>query len=213
MPKLLRLVAVLIAALLLGACIDVTQYISKDKQGLINVYLKIGVAKSLMELVKSESSNFSDPFQGLSGLQAEDVFGGLPAGTKMTSEKIDNDFEYGIALSIAMDFQQQIKKGLLDPSHIISFVPIDRGTKVTIDLPSSEDAESDNLFTDSMLKSFKYRLIVAKSYMPKISRVIVSTKSFDYKPELISLSDIYLIEIPIGYLITPDEGSQIVLEK
>jgi hypothetical protein len=213
MSKLTRFVAVSIAALLVGGCLDVTQYISKDKRGLTNVYLKVAIAKSLMELAKSESSNFSDPFEDQSGLQAEDVFKGLPAGTQMTSEKIDNDFEQGFSMSIAMDFQQQITSGLIDPSQSIPFVPIDRGTKVTIDLPASGDAKSDNPLTDSMMKSFKYRLIIAKSFMPKISRVIVSTKNFDYKPELVSLSDIYLIEMPIGYLMTPDAGNQIVLEK
>ena len=213
MPRLMRSVSVAIAALLLGACLDVTQYISKDKQGLTNVYLKVGIAKSLMELAKLESSEFEDPFESLRGLQAEDVFKGLPAGTQMTTDKIDNDFEYGFSLSIALDFQAQIKKGLIDPSQINPFVPIDRGTKVTIDLPPPDGSESKNPVTDSMMKSFKYRLIVAKTYMPKISRVIVSTNSFDYKPELVSLSDIYLIEMPIGYLIASDEGSQIVLER
>jgi hypothetical protein len=63
------------------------------------------------------------------------------------------------------------------------------------------------------MAAFKYRLTIGKAFMKTISGVVVATKDFDYKPVAIEMPDMFLIEIPMVYLLNSQEDVQIVLYR
>ena len=72
-------------------------------------------------------------------------------------------------------------KEMMESGEELPFFPIEKGNQVIIPIPTDDTGTDMDSMTLAVLSAFKYRLSIGKSYLPKISRIIVSTPEIDYK--------------------------------
>jgi hypothetical protein len=168
------------------------------------VYLEVGISKGMIELAEEMGEDGENPFRGLD-LGEKELVENYPSGVQAKLDKIDNDFEVGFRINLIYDDVNVNMASIEKPGEDLSFLPIEGEKEVRIMFTSTEGAgdssSAGDPFASAILKSFKYRLTISRQFMSSLSKVVVLTKDFDYKPEFVSLADMYLIEIPIAYLI------------
>jgi hypothetical protein len=216
--RTLRLVIVLTAILTLGAgCIDITEHITRDARGMTCVYVKVGISKAMMEFAAGMADESQDPFEDMMDLNSEDLLDGIPEGVDVSFEKVDNEMETGFAVRMTYDGRKFALAGPLDADDETSFMPIEEDKAVRIVFSATDDVgtgeQAQNPMAEGFMAAFKYRLTIGKAFMRTISRVVVATKDFDYKPVPIEMPDLFLIEIPMAYLLNSQEDVQIVLYR
>lgn len=216
--RTLRLAIVLITILTLGAgCIDVTEHITKDARGMTWVFVKAGISKAMMELAAGMADESQGPFEEMMDLNAEDLLDDIPEGVDVSFEKVDNEMETGFAVRMTYDGRKFAGTRPIDAADEAAFLPIEDGETVRIVFSATDDAgtgdQEQNPMAEGFMTAFKYRLTIGKAFMKTLSRVVVATKEFDYTPVPIEMPDMFLIEIPMAYLLNSQEDVQIVLYR
>jgi hypothetical protein len=216
--RTLRMAIVIIAIMSLGAgCIDVTEHITRDARGMTCVFVKVGISKAMMEFAAGMADESQDPFGEMMDLDANDFLDGIPEGVDVSFEKVDNEMETGFAVRMTYDGKKFSGAPPIDATDETALLPIEDDKTVRIVFSATDGAgtgdQEQNPMAEGIMAAFKYRLTIGKAFMKTISRVVVATKDFDYKPVAIEMPDMFLIEIPMVYLLNSREDVQIVLYR
>lgn len=117
--------------------------------------------------------------------------------------KINDQVNVGYLIDMNLNYKNKdILKAI--NAEDIDFIPKYTKKKMTIYVGSLQDDDSsqtDNEMAQLFLATSKYRLLISKSCMPSISKVILKTSKKSTEVSYLDLYDEYLIEIPITRLL------------
>jgi len=205
-------VVVLVAA---AGCLDICEHITRDSDGRVCVYIKVGLSKAMIDLAQDLNESASDPFEDVD-LGQDELVEGLPEGVDASVERIDNDIESGFAITATYPAAVSASLALTAGEGEAPFFPIESERSVRIRFPESEadreQPDEENPFEKGMMQSFKYRLTIGKAFMKTVSRVTVSTADGEREAAFVSLPDLYLVEIPIAVLLG-EGGADVTLHR
>ena len=122
-------------------------------------------------------------------------------GAKIT--KINDQVNAGYLIDMNLNYKDKNTLKAINTENI-DFIPKYEKKKMTIYVGSLKDDESsqtDNEMFQLFLASSKYRLLISKSCMPSISKVILKESKKSTEVSYLDLYDEYLIEIPITALL------------
>jgi hypothetical protein len=199
MKRVIRIALVLgIAAVAIGltGCLDVVQYISGNSSE-IEVYLRLTLQKSVFELANSmsdEPDDLDSMFEEEFDLNENEVLGELPPGVNARFERVNSDYEFGFVLSYTA------------PRELLASVPADEGAFVpritpqgmTIPLGEGGDDGGGDQFVDAFLGSAKYRLLISKRLVSRISAARLYAGPDSVPVTVIDLPDVWLLEFPVS---------------
>jgi hypothetical protein len=198
-------VAVVLAVMVLGGCLDVVQYVS-GSDGNVDVYLRLTLQKSVFELANSMGDDpqdldqmFEDEFQ----LNEDEVVGELPPGVKADFKRVNSDYEFGFELRYSAPREVLAEV----PDSDSAFVPrIDRRS-MTIPLgdAGNEGGGGGDEFANAFLGSSKYRLLVSKRFVSRISVARLYTGDDSIELPVTDLPDVWMIEFPTSEWINAEE--------
>jgi len=195
----------------LVSCIDIYQHISKEKNGNINIYLKASLSKAMLAMAELDSES-QDICEDLFDTKEMEYFSELPEEIKINLQRIESDYECGLSFEMSLDTRSELVQEMI-LSDEMPFLPRITNEKLIIEFPSSDESYT---FGQEMgiafLSAFKYRLTIGKTITPRITRAILSTDEIDYKLKIVSLPDIFTIEIPLSYLVYADTGSALIID-
>ncbi len=214
MARLRLLVALLCMVIILGGCIDIYEHIGKERNGNVNVYLKLTVSKALLKMAESESDSESDPFGEIFAEGNE--FTNEITNLKGTLAKVDTELETGLAMQLSLNVKApEIHTAL--QSGEAPFLPKFGNDRITLSFSgmsrNTDSSSEDSAMGLVLMSSYKYRLSISKSACSTISRVVYSTDEVDYKPQVIDLPDMFLIEVPLSYLMKTSKVSELVIYR
>ena len=206
-------IALLAMALLVG-CIDIYEHISKESNGNINIYVKAGMSKAMVQMAESASSDSgSGPSNWMDGIDQSMLSDEVKTVLNGKATAIDTESEKG--LSIQLSFRPgsaAVHAAIRNAEN--AFIPDIQQDKMTFDFSTSGSSESDqNPVSSEMLDAFKYRLTISKTVFATISKVVVTTPEIDYKPQVVSLPDMFFIEIPLSQLLNSSGSCQMIVYK
>ncbi|QUY17408.1 hypothetical protein GWP40_02675 [Treponema vincentii] len=122
-------------------------------------------------------------------------------GAKIT--KINDQVNVGYLIDINLNYKNKdILKAI--NAEDIDFIPKYAKKKMSIyvgSLQGDDSSQTDNEMFQLFLAASKYRLLVSKSCMPSISKVILKRSKKTTEVSYLDLYDEYLIEIPIMHLL------------
>jgi hypothetical protein len=213
MRKAMRIVS-LLSVLALFGCLDIYEHVSKEANGNINVYLKLTVAKSLLSIANSGSDTANaNPFDSITGPNGSEITKEITDVFKGTLTKVDTELETGMAMQLSLNMKSKDVQSYLQSDDVPLLPKIDDEKIVfSFSNPSSSSTE-DNQMGMALLSSYKFRLTISKSVCPRVSKVVLATDEFDYKPQIISLPDMFLIEIPLSYLMKSSQKTELIVYK
>ena len=205
MMKLNLLLLLLFAFAVLLGCIDITEHISLEPNNIMHVFLRLNLSKSLLSLASSDKNDYN-PCNDLLNSFKSDYEKSFPKEIEYNLANVEDEIDCSVLLNFKYDL---FTTNFLVAYHHIDFLPYESYGDLIIPISGVSNIEDYYL---SLVSKRKFRLSISKTYTSHISKVIVSTKSIDYKPEIIELSDLYILEIPMAYIITKT-GSKIVITK
>jgi hypothetical protein len=210
----LGIVLLVLSILCLAGCLDIYEHVSKEKNGNTNVYLKLTVAKALLEMAKSDSQKGdSDPFAEITGSGENEIYKEITDVLKGKLTRIDTELEAGMAVELSLNLKAKEVRAFLDSDDSPLIPRIDDEKIVFTFSTMNRSSSEDNQMGLALLSSYKYRLTISKSICPTISRVILSTDEFDFKPQIASLPDMFLVEVPLSYLFKASKTTQLIVYK
>jgi hypothetical protein len=187
-------------------CIDIYEHLGGDADGKVAVYLKVTVAKSLLD-------DSADPFASLFASGQNEL-----TGVAGTVSKIDTELETGLAVQLSLTKESiasfvQSKEAEGSSLWRMLFPTIDN-EKIVFSLSNPPGSGAyDNQMGLAMLSSYKYRLTVSRSICQSISKVVLSTEDLDYKAQFFALPDMFLIEVPLTYLVKPSKKTELIIYR
>ncbi|MCK4514918.1 MAG: hypothetical protein KAU31_06650 [Spirochaetaceae bacterium] len=187
--------AVLISAVLLSGCLDIVQYISGSASE-IDVYFRLTLQKSLFEMGNALGGAPQDldlMFEGFE-LNEEEVVAELPPGVAADFQPVNTDLEIGFEL------RYTVARAVLDSLSDTEAAFVPRVSKYGIRIPFSEgngSGESDE-FADAFLGSTKYRLMISKRLVSRISEARVLAGPESVSVSVTDLPDVWLLEFPLS---------------
>lgn len=197
--------------LTLTGCLDVVQYVSGGGSDEIEVYLRLTLQKSIFELAGSmggEAQDLDQMFEEQFDLDEEDVVAELPPGVAARYERVNTAHEFGFVLSYSAP--RSVLGSL--PESEGAFVPrvTQRGMVIPLG-PSGEsgDAGDGDQFADAFLGSSKYRLMVSKRLVSRVSQAWIHTGADSVSLTVIDLPDIWLIEFPVSLWFTAESDASV----
>jgi hypothetical protein len=200
------------AVVLLSGCFDIYEHISRDQNGLVDVYFRVSFSRSMMEMATSMSETPR-------AFSPDDLFGEQDAATSEILstfggkfERIDTSAELGAWTEFAIN--PKLKPHLdLMKARSSPLVPDISSNQIVITFNGAGENPDYQQTYDQILSSFKFRLTISKSVMPTVSRAVVSTAEIDFKPIVVSLPDEFLIDIPVSYLMQSTGKVEIVITR
>ena len=205
MKKILLYVCLFFCSLMLTSCIDVVQHITRKSDGTEKNIISITFSKAIFEMAKamqgdSFSPNDDDFFKELGGTDSLNS-----DGFSATRSKIDNEFSAGYLIDMDINYKDKaIKEKVLSnieaeglPVHVYD------KDKIVINLGflhNNATSKNDEM-GQAFLASAKYRLLLSKTCMPKLSKVVLKFRSGEMNMAYEDFYDEYLIEIPILLLV------------
>lgn len=193
MKKILPLLIILSISLI--GCFDIFSNISEDDTN-IYVFMNVVMPKSIIEISGSLSGEKID-YNDLFG--SDDLSKSMPKGTKIT--KIDTPLEVGYNIQITAN-----KRGVISTETALSVfgLPYKKGNTCYINLYSDvakSAMKKQNDITIATLASFKYTLVVSKTFINKITSASITNSKGTYKVSFYEMNDSYLIEVPLLYMV------------
>lgn len=179
-------------------CIDITQHITRQTDGTDRVTICVTIPKALIEKIAKIHDKPIDDEQ-LSDMQ--DEFG-VSDYDRFSAKKVivNNEASFGYLIMMNLDYTDEDTQQAVN-AGTSNFIPKYEKEKITISLTSSTTdlaaGYSDNEEISVFLSMCKYRLLVEKTSMPSLSKVVLKTKEKPIKIDYLDLYDQYLIEIPI----------------
>lgn len=187
----------------LTGCLDIVQHITRKSDGTDQNTISITVAKAMIETaaaIQGDSSvNYDDLF---AEFNASDIKEYEQFGAKIT--KINDQVNAGYLIDMNLNYKDKNTLKAINAEDI-DFIPRYTKKKMTIYIGSLQQ-EGDSLQTDNemvqlFLATSKYRLLISKSCMPSISKVILKESKKSTEVGYLDLYDEYMIDIPIAVLL------------
>lgn len=203
MKKITLLICIGLCCLSLTGCIDIVQHITRKSDGTDQNTISITVTKAVLEMLASmqgnPSVNYDDLFAEFNTSDMEEY---EQFGAKMT--KINDQVNAGYLIDMNINYKDKdILKAI--NAEDIDLIPKYGKKKMTIYVGSLQDddySKTDNEMLQLFLASSKYRLLISKTCMPSIKRVLLKTAKKSTEVGYLDLYDEYMIDIPIILLLT-----------
>ena len=191
-----------LCCLSLTGCIDIVQHITRKSDGTDQNTISLTIAKAMLEMATSMQGNSSVNYDELfTEFNASDMKEYEQFGAKIT--KINDQVNVGYLIDMNINYKDKdILKAI--NAEDIDFIPKYTKKKMTIYVGSLQDDDSSqtgNEMAQLFLATSKYRLLISKSCMPSISKVILKESKKSTEISYLDLYDEYLIEIPIMRLL------------
>ena len=191
-----------LCCLSLTGCIDILHHITRKSDGTDQNTISITIAKAMLEMASSMQGNSSVNYDELfTEFNTSDMEEYEQFGAKIT--KINDQVNAGYLIDMNLNYKDKNTLKAINTENI-DFIPKYEKKKMTIYVGSLKDDESsqtDNEMFQLFLASSKYRLLISKSCMPSISKVILKESKKSTEVSYLDLYDEYLIEIPITALL------------
>ena len=204
----------LLSILSLFGCLDIYEHVSKEANGNINCLLEADVAKSLLSMSNSGSDTAdANPFDSITGPNGSEITKEITDVLKGTLTKVDTELETGLAIQLSLNLKSKDVQSDLQSDDVPLLPKIDDKKIVfssqTLILHQQKTIKWGWLYFHPTI----FRLTISKSVCSSISKVILSTDELDYKPQIISLPDMYLIEVPLSYLMKSSQKTELIIYK
>ncbi|MGI5085362.1 hypothetical protein [Treponema putidum] len=214
MKKFSILVLVVILCLTCTGCIDIVQHITRLPDGSEQNTIKITVSKMIFALAagvsSSEDKNYEEFFNDKEIKKLIDSPKFNPFSAKISKINDLVDIGYLIDMNINYNDKNILKK--INSQDAIDFIPKYTGEKAIINLTSFSEKSNENPNKDeaamALLATGKYRLLISKSCIKNISKVVLKNDKEELDYTFLDLYDQFLIEIPITILFS----ERVVLE-
>ncbi len=213
MKKFSILVLVVILCLTCTGCIDIVQHITRLPDGSEQNTIKITVSKMIFALAagvsSSEDKNYEEFFNDKEIKKLIDSPKFNPFSAKISKINDPVDIGYLIDMNINYNDKNILKK--INSQDAIDFIPKYTGEKAIINLTSFSEKSNENPNKDeamALLATGKYRLLISKSCIKNISKVVLKNDKEKLDYNFLDLYDQFLIEIPIPILFS----ERVVLE-
>lgn len=202
MKKITLLICIGLCCLSLTGCIDIVQHITRKSDGTDQNTISITVTKAVLEMLASmqgnPSVNYDDLFAEFNTSDMEEY---EQFGAKMT--KISDQVNAGYLIDMNINYKDKdILKAL--NAEDIDLIPKYGKKKMTIYVGSLQDddySQIDNEMMELFVASSKYRLLISKTCMPSIKKVLLKTAKKSTEVGYLDLYDEYMIDIPIMLLL------------
>ncbi|AIN94604.1 hypothetical protein H0R90_04085 [Treponema putidum] len=213
MKKFSILVLVVILCLTCTGCIDIVQHITCLPDGSEQNTIKITVSKLIFEMAGSlsnEDKNYEEFFNDKEIKELIDIPKLSSFSAKLSKINDPVDIGYLIDMNINYNDKNILKK--INSQDAIDFIPKYTGEKAIISLTSFSEKSNENPTKDeaamALLATGKYRLLISKSCIKNISKVVLKNDKEELDYTFLDLYDQFLIEIPITILFS----ERVVLE-
>ena len=179
MKKFSILVLVVILCLTCTGCIDIVQHITRLPDGSEQNTIKITVSKMIFALAagvsSSEDKNYEEFFNDKEIKKLIDSPKFNPFSAKISKINDPVDIGYLIDMNINYNDKNILKK--INSQDAIDFIPKYTGEKAIINLTSFSEKSNENPNKDeaamALLATGKYRLLISKSCIKNISKVVL----------------------------------------
>ena len=138
-------------------------------------------------------------------LNEDEVLKELPAGVTAEFNMVNSDSEFGFEL---MYTASRVELGRLSESEA-AFVPRVTPWGMTIPLSEGGGSEESDEFAGALLGSAKYRLMISKMLVSRISDARIIAGEESHPVTITDLPDIWLLEFPIGAWYSSDGTSRV----
>lgn len=210
MRRIVTLGVIAIAVVALSGCVDVVQYISGDGSA-IDVYLRLTLQKSAFELANSfsdEPQDMEEMFDEEFGLNEAEVTETLPFGIEPEYTAVNSEFEYGFELRYSAPRSVLAQK----PEGDAGFVPMISASGVRIPFAEQEGSggeqgEGDDEFADAFLGGSRYRLMLSKRLVSRVSDAYIVTPSDAREVLVTEFPDVWMIEFPTSLWLSAERGT------
>ena len=190
-----------LCCLSLTGCLDIVQHITRKNDGTVQNTISITVAKAMLEIgaamMGQSSPNDDELFNEFDEFDMDEY---ESFAAKIV--KINNPVNIGYLIDMNIDYQNKEMLKALN-TRDIDFVPKYEKKKMTIYVGTLQDSnysKTDNKMMQMFLATCRYRLLVNKSGMPSIGKVILKSAQNSMQIGFLDLYDEYLIDIPMSIL-------------
>ncbi len=201
MKKKALWVCIGLCCLSLTGCLDIVQHITRKSDGTVQNTISITVAKAMLEIgaamMGQSSPNDDELFNEFDEFDMDEY---ESFAAKIV--KINNPVNIGYLIDMNIDYQNKEMLKALN-TRDIDFVPKYEKKKMTIYVGTLQDSnysKTDNEMMQIFLATCRYRLLVNKSGMPSIGKVILKSAQNSMQIGFLDLYDEYLIDIPMSIL-------------
>ena len=201
MKKKALWVCIGLCCLSLTGCLDIVQHITRKNDGTVQNTISITVAKAMLEIgaamMGQSSPNDDELFNEFDEFDMDEY---ESFAAKIV--KINNPVNIGYLIDMNIDYQNKEMLKALN-TRDIDFVPKYEKKKMTIYVGTLQDSnysKTDNKMMQMFLATCRYRLLVNKSGMPSIGKVILKSAQNSMQIGFLDLYDEYLIDIPMSIL-------------
>lgn len=203
MKKITLLLCIGLYCLSLTGCVDIVQHITRKTDGTEQNTISIMVTKAVIELFASMQGNRTVNYDELfTEFNTSDMKEYEQFGAKIT--KINDQTNVGYLIDMNIDYKDKDVLKAINAENI-DFIPKYAKKKMTIYIGSMQDKsalQTQNEVLQLFLASSKYRLLISKTCMPSISKVLLKMSKQSVEVSYLDLYDEYLIDIPIAFLLT-----------
>ena len=191
-----------LCSLSLTGCIDIIQHVTLRNDGTHQNTISITAAKAMVEMAAAmqgnSSVNYDDFFAEFNVSDVEEMEEYEQFGAKIT--KINDQVNAGYLIDMNLNYKDKNTLKAINTADS-DFIPKYAKKKMTIYVGSLQQDGDCSQTNDEMVQLFlatsKYRLLVSKSCMPSISKVILKESKKSTEVSYLDLYDEYLIDIPI----------------
>lgn len=203
MKKISLLICIGLCCLSLTGCIDIVQHITRKSDGTDQNTISITVTKAVIEMLASMQGNPSVNYDELfAEFNTSDMKEYEQFGAKIT--KINDQVNAGYLIDMNINYKDKdILKAI--NAEDIDLIPKYGKKKMTIYAGSLQDddySKTDNEMLQLFLASSRYRLLISKTCIPSIKKVLLKTAKKTTEVGYLDLYDEYMIDIPITLLLT-----------
>ncbi|UTC68066.1 MULTISPECIES: hypothetical protein [unclassified Treponema] len=214
MKKIIILIMLVVLCLTCTGCIDIVQHITRLPDGSEQNTIRITVSKMIFALVAgssfNEDKNYEEFFNDKEIKELIDIPELSPFSAKISKINDPIDIGYLIDMNINYNDKNILKK--INSQDSIDFIPKYTGEKAIINLTAFSEKSNEKPNNDeaamALLASGKYRLLISKSCIKNISKVVLKNDKEELDYTFLDLYDQFLIEIPIPILFS----EKVVLE-
>ena len=203
MKKITLVLCIGLYCLSLTGCVDIVQHITRKTDGTEQNTISIMVTKAVIELFASMQGNRTVNYDELfTEFNTSDMKEYEQFGAKIT--KINDQTNVGYLIDMNIDYKDKDVLKAINAENI-DFIPKYAKKKMTIYIGSMQDKsalQTQNEVLQLFLASSKYRLLISKTCMPSISKVLLKMSKQSVEVSYLDLYDEYLIDIPIAFLLT-----------
>ena len=198
--------AIVVAVLMLGGCLDVLQYVSGTSYD-VTVFTRFTIERSVFQVAAAMGADPSEMEMEMTEelpLDEAAVTGELPEWLSAEFNTIDTPMEYGFELRYTAP-REQLARLRDDEAEL---VPRVGRSSMVIPLSGGSDTSSDPV-AGAMLGTAKYRLMISKLFLSRVSAAHLVDGEEVHELTVTDLPDVWLIEFPISLWFGAGEAPRI----